>query len=85
MGYAGGLACLGAALVFLVQPDHPIFGIGKTEAANIRATGPLVRIMGGDFRLAAFRPGPRRETHRDAGLPGGKRRAERSGFIRCAA
>ncbi|HLG88367.1 MAG TPA: MFS transporter [Alphaproteobacteria bacterium] len=44
LGYAGGLACLGIALVFLIQPDQPAFGIGKEQAANIRACGPLAAI-----------------------------------------
>ena len=44
MGYAGGLVCLGVALAFLVQPDHPVLGIGKAAAANIRACGPLVAL-----------------------------------------
>jgi len=48
-GYAGGLACLGAALVFLVQPDHPVFGIAHAEAANIRATGLLVALWAALF------------------------------------
>ena len=30
-GYVGGLICLGAALVLLVQPEHPVFGIPKDE------------------------------------------------------
>jgi UMF1 family MFS transporter len=43
-GYTGGLVCLGLALVLLVQPDQPAFGIGKADAANIRAVGPLVAL-----------------------------------------
>jgi UMF1 family MFS transporter len=54
MGYAGGLACLGAALVFLVQPDSPVFGIGKANAANIRATAPLVAIWAAIFGWPLF-------------------------------
>lgn len=49
MGYVGGLICLGAALVLLVQPEHPIFGIPRAEAANIRATGPLAAIWAAIF------------------------------------
>lgn len=44
LGYAGGLACLGVALAFLVQPEHPAFGIATEQAANIRACGPLAAI-----------------------------------------
>ena len=43
-GYAGGLGCLIVALVFLVQPLHPIFGISLKAAANIRACGPLIAL-----------------------------------------
>ncbi len=49
LGYAGGLACLGVALVFLIQPEHPAFGIAKDASANIRATGPLVAIWAALF------------------------------------
>jgi UMF1 family MFS transporter len=54
MGYGGGLACLGAALVFLVQPDSPVFGIGTANAANIRATAPLVALWAGLFGWPLF-------------------------------
>jgi UMF1 family MFS transporter len=54
MGYAGGLACLGAALVFLVQPDSPVFGIGTANAANIRATAPLVALWAAIFGWPLF-------------------------------
>lgn len=43
-GYAGGLSCLIVALLFLVQPLHPIFGIPVKAAANIRACGPLIAL-----------------------------------------
>lgn len=42
LGYVGGLAALVLALLGLVMPDQPWFGIPKEEAAHIRATGPLV-------------------------------------------
>ncbi|MDB5395564.1 MAG: transporter [Rhodospirillales bacterium] len=54
MGYVGGLICLGAALVFLVQPEHPILGISHAEAANIRATGPLAAIWAVAFGWPLF-------------------------------
>ena len=53
-GYVGGLICLGLALVLLVQPEHPIFGITKVEFANIRATGPLTAIWAALFAWPLF-------------------------------
>jgi UMF1 family MFS transporter len=53
-GYAGGLCCLAVALVFLVQPEHPVFGITKAGAANIRACGPLVAIWAAAFGWPLF-------------------------------
>jgi UMF1 family MFS transporter len=53
-GYVGGLICLGLALVLLVQPQHPIFGIPKTELANVRATGPLTAIWAALFTWPLF-------------------------------
>jgi len=42
LGYAGGLACLGLALVALVDAETPMFGLDKDQAEHLRATGPLV-------------------------------------------
>jgi len=53
-GYVGGLICLGLALVLLVQPEHPVFGIPKAEAANIRASGPLTAIWAALFGWPLF-------------------------------
>jgi UMF1 family MFS transporter len=53
-GYIGGLVCLGLALVLLVQPEHPIFGIPKTAAINIRATAPLTAIWAAVFGWPLF-------------------------------
>jgi UMF1 family MFS transporter len=53
-GYVGGLICLGLALVLLVQPEHPIFGIPKAEFANIRASGPLTAIWAALFAWPLF-------------------------------
>ena len=41
LGYAGGLACLGFALPF-VMLDPPPFGVSTTEEFNVRATNLLV-------------------------------------------
>jgi UMF1 family MFS transporter len=53
-GYVGGLICLGLALVLLVQPEHPIFGIPRDEFANVRATGPLTAIWAAVFAWPLF-------------------------------
>jgi UMF1 family MFS transporter len=53
-GYVGGLICLGAALVLLVRPEHPIFGIPREEFANVRATGPLTAIWAALFAWPLF-------------------------------
>jgi MFS transporter, UMF1 family len=42
LGYVGGLAALALALLALVLPDQPWFGIPKDNAAHIRICGPLV-------------------------------------------
>jgi len=44
IGYLGGLGCLAVALVGFVQTDQPWFGVGKDEAAHIRATAPMVAL-----------------------------------------
>ncbi len=54
LGYLGGLACLGLALVALVQAETPWFGIAKENAENIRAAGPLVAIWLVVFSLPFF-------------------------------
>ncbi len=48
-GYAGGLACLGLALVLLVSPRPPLFGLDVAEAEPVRATALLA-----GFWLALF-------------------------------
>ena len=44
VGYAGGLICLGLALVGFVQPEQPWFGLSKEGSQHIRATNALVGI-----------------------------------------
>jgi UMF1 family MFS transporter len=53
-GYVGGLICLGAALLLLVQPEHPLFGIPKGEHENLRAAGPLTAIWAAMFGWPLF-------------------------------
>jgi UMF1 family MFS transporter len=42
LGYAGGLACLAAALVLLVQPDPALFGLERSSSEHVRASALLV-------------------------------------------
>lgn len=42
LGYAGGLACLGIALVLLVQPNPAFFGLDRGASEHVRATALLV-------------------------------------------
>jgi UMF1 family MFS transporter len=41
LGYAGGLACLALALLVLVRPDPPLFGLDRAAAEPVRATALL--------------------------------------------
>jgi len=42
MGYGGGLLCLGACLVLLVQPNPALFGLDRDAAEHVRAAALLV-------------------------------------------
>jgi UMF1 family MFS transporter len=44
LGYMGGLACLGLALVVLVQPDPALFGLDRGQAEHVRAVALLVAV-----------------------------------------
>jgi UMF1 family MFS transporter len=44
LGYVGGLSALGLALVALVMPEVPWFGLPKEGAAHVRVIGPLVAV-----------------------------------------
>jgi len=44
LGYAGGLACLGVALVLLVQPDPSPFGLDRAASEHVRAVALLVAV-----------------------------------------
>ncbi|WP_254453802.1 MFS transporter [Siccirubricoccus sp. G192] len=41
LGYAGGLACLGVALLLLVRPDPSPLGLDRAAAEHVRATALL--------------------------------------------
>ena len=43
-GYVGGIVCLLIILFGFVQPESPLFGIEKSNAANIRIAGPIVAL-----------------------------------------
>jgi UMF1 family MFS transporter len=42
LGYGGGLAALVVALVLLIWPEVPPFGLDRAEAEHVRMVGPLV-------------------------------------------
>lgn len=54
LGYLGGLVCLAVALVGFLQPERPWFGVGKDEAANVRATMLLVAAWFAVFAVPLF-------------------------------
>jgi UMF1 family MFS transporter len=54
LGYAGGLVCLLIALVTLVQPDPPLFGLDAAAFEPVRATALLVAVWFGLFSLPLF-------------------------------
>jgi UMF1 family MFS transporter len=51
LGYAGGLACLGVALV---QAEVPVFGLDKETSEHLRAMGPLVALWMVVFAVPLF-------------------------------
>lgn len=44
LGYLGGLACLGLALLLLVRPDPSPFGLDRGQAEHVRAVALLVAV-----------------------------------------
>ncbi|MDA1089151.1 MAG: MFS transporter [Proteobacteria bacterium] len=54
LGYGGGLACLGLALVALVEAETPVFGLDKGQAEHLRATGPMVAMWIMVFAVPLF-------------------------------
>jgi len=53
-GYAGGLVCMGIALVGFVRPEVPWFGLSTVEGFNVRATNLLVAVWFSVFALPLF-------------------------------
>jgi UMF1 family MFS transporter len=53
-GYAGGLVCLIIALVVLVLPDPPLFGLDKAQQEPVRATVLLSAVWAILFALPLF-------------------------------
>ncbi len=66
LGYMGGLACLVAVLVLLVQASPPPFGLDTEAAEHIRAAGPFVAIWFAVFAVPLFLFTPDRER---TGMP----------------
>ena len=54
LGYAGGLVCLGVALLLLIRPDPPPFGLDQAMAGPVRATALLVAGWVALFSLPFF-------------------------------
>ncbi|MGB1548041.1 MAG: MFS transporter [Alphaproteobacteria bacterium] len=68
-GYAGGLICLAIALLWIVQPETPPFGLDKEMAEHVRAVTPLAAIWFAVFALPLFLFTPDEPR---TGLPFGK-------------
>jgi UMF1 family MFS transporter len=66
LGYAGGLVCLGLVLVGFVQAARPWFGLDKSAAEHLRATGPFVAIWMMVFAVPMFALTPDRAGHKGA-------------------
>jgi len=54
LGYAGGLACMGVALLALIQPSEPLFGLDPATAEPVRAAALLVALWTLVFALPLF-------------------------------
>ncbi|MCP5364733.1 MAG: MFS transporter [Hyphomicrobiales bacterium] len=54
LGYAGGLVCLAAVLLLLIQPDPPLFPLDRDAAEHLRASGVLVALWFALFALPFF-------------------------------
>lgn len=60
VGYIGGLACMAVALLLLVQPDPPLFGLDPDAAEQYRATTVLCAAWFLVFALPLLLMGPGR-------------------------
>lgn len=69
LGYVGGLTCLVVALLLLVQPDPPLFGLDADAAEPVRATALLVAFWIAFFSLPFFLFTP---DTRSKGIPAGQ-------------
>lgn len=54
LGYVGGLAALGIALVIFIGPEQPPFGLDRDSAEHVRIVGPLVALWFAIFSLPLF-------------------------------
>lgn len=54
LGYLGGLLCLVIALVTVVMPEEPMFGLSKENGEYIRATNLLVAAWYAIFSIPLF-------------------------------
>ena len=54
LGYVGGLVCLAVALLLLIRPDPPLFGLDAGAAEPVRATALLVAGWMAVFSLPFF-------------------------------
>jgi UMF1 family MFS transporter len=54
VGYIGGLAAMFLAMISMVNPETPWFGLSKELGQNIRATNLLVAVWFGIFSLPMF-------------------------------
>jgi MFS transporter, UMF1 family len=54
LGYVGGLVCLATALLLLIRPDPPLFGLDAAEQEPVRATALLVAAWAALFALPFF-------------------------------
>ncbi|MDN5865520.1 MAG: MFS transporter [Gammaproteobacteria bacterium] len=64
LGYAGGLACLIITLYAFVQAEHPLFGLDRSQAEDVRISGPLVGLWMAVFSLPLFLFTPDRSSVR---------------------
>jgi UMF1 family MFS transporter len=68
LGYIGGLACLGVALVLFINNGEAFFQLDPTKKEHIRICGPLVAVWLGLFSLPLFFCSPDRpDTGRSLG------------------